>query len=143
MHRVPMALRQFIDATGIEVNSLGSLWSLCETYVWKGGGPLPGQTKFTFWHVTFFAWFCNMAMHVGMSDLTIFRFAKKSWYGLATASGMYVGHFMAWLSASLLCVLQLFVGPSNTDVLPGPMAYKACGAAGLLWVVIAGSGPPG
>ena len=47
----------------------------------KGGEPLPRQVKFTFWHVTFFAWFCNMAMHVGMSDLSVFRFAKKSWHG--------------------------------------------------------------
>ena len=40
------------------------------TVIWKGGDPLPGQTKFTFWHVMFFAWFCNMAMHIGMSDLS-------------------------------------------------------------------------
>ena len=133
-----VALRQFIDATGAEVNSLGSLWSLADTYIWKGGEPLPGQVKFTFWHVTFFAWFCNMAMHIGMSDLTIFRFARKSWYGVATASGMYVGHFMAWLSASLLYALQLHYDSTDIDVLPGPMAYRAAGVAGLLCVIVAG-----
>ena len=133
-----VALREFMDATNTEVTSLGSLWSLCETYIWKGGDPLPGQVKFTFWHVMFFAWFCNMAMHIGMSDLSIFRFAKKSWYGFATSSGMYVGHFMAWLSASLLYALQLHADPTNTDVLPGPMAYKACGVAGLICVIVAG-----
>jgi purine-cytosine permease-like protein len=133
-----VALRQFVTATGSEINSLGDFWELATTSIWKGGEPLEGQTKFTFWHVTFFAWFCNMAMHVGMSDLTIFRFAKKSWYGIATSSGMYVGHFMAWLAASLLYSLQLRLDPTDTAVLPGPMAFKACGIAGLLCVVVAG-----
>lgn len=133
-----VGLKQFIDVTGAEVNSLSSLWSLCETHIWKGGEPLPGQVKFTFWHVMFFAWFCNMAMHIGMSDLTIFRYAKRSWYGVATASGMYVGHFMAWISASVLYALQLHNTPANTDVLPGPMAFQAAGVAGLLCVIIAG-----
>ena len=86
----------------------------------------------------FFAWFCNMAMHVGMADLTVFRYAKKSWYAIATAAGMYVGHFMAWLSASILYALQLHLNPSNTDVLPGPLAYQACGLAGLICVIVAG-----
>ncbi len=133
-----VGLKQFIEVTGAEVNSLSSLWSLCETHIWKGGEPLPGQVKFTFWHVMFFAWFCNMAMHIGMSDLTIFRYAKRSWYGVATASGMYVGHFMAWISASVLYALQLHNTPANTDVLPGPMAFQAAGVAGLLCVIIAG-----
>jgi hypothetical protein len=112
-----VALRQFITVTETEIRSAEDLWALATTYIWKGGDPLPGQVKFTFWHVTFFAWFCNMAMHVGMSDLTVFRFARKSWYGVASAAGMYVGHFMAWLSASLLYALQLHHDPTNTDVL--------------------------
>lgn len=133
-----VGLRNFIAATGAEIHSCGDLWQLVNTQIWKGGEPLPGQTKFTFLHVMFFAWFCNMAMHVGMSDLTIFRFAKKSWYGIATSSGMYIGHFMAWISASILYAYQLHVTPENTDVLPGPLAYQACGIAGLICVIIAG-----
>ncbi len=120
------------------VTSLSDFWSVANERIWTGGDPLPGQTKFTFWHVLFFAWFCNMAMHIGMADLSVFRFAKKSWYGIATASGMYVGHFMAWISASLLYALQLYRDPNMTDVLPGPMAYDAAGLAGLICVVIAG-----
>jgi purine-cytosine permease-like protein len=73
-----------------------------------------------------------------MSDLSVFRFARKSWYGAASASGMYVGHFMAWLSASILYALQLNLDPSNTDVLPGPMAARAAGIAGLVCVIVAG-----
>ena len=97
------------------------------------GDPLPGQVKFTFWHVTFFAWFCNMAMHIGMSDLSIFRFARKSWYGIASGAGMYVGHFMAWISAALLYSLQLYRDPTNTDVLPGPLAQSALGLTGVVF----------
>jgi purine-cytosine permease-like protein len=86
----------------------------------------------------FFAWFCNMAMHIGMSDLSVFRFARHSWYGIATASGMYLGHFLAWIAASLLFALQIHNDPNNTAVLPGPLAYQACGIAGLICVIIAG-----
>jgi len=133
-----VGLRQFIDVTGAEVDSLSSLWALCNEHIWKGGEPLPGQIKFTIWHVTFFAWFCNMAMHVGMSDLSVLRFANKWWYGIASATGMYVGHFMAWLAASILYALQLHIDPSNTNVLPGPLAYSAAGVAGLICVIVAG-----
>jgi purine-cytosine permease-like protein len=94
--------------------------------------------KFTFWHVVFFAWFCNLAVHAGMSDLSVFRFARKTWYGVATAAGMFLGHYVAWISASILYALQLRTVPSNTAVLPGPMAYAACGVAGVACVIVAG-----
>ena len=133
-----VGLRQFINATGAEVKSLGDFWTLANTHIWKGGAPLEGQVKFTFWHVMFFSWFCNMAMHIGMSDLSVFRFARKSWYAIASSAGMYVGHFMAWISASILYAYQLHLNPADTDVLPGPLAYRAAGLVGLLCVIIAG-----
>jgi purine-cytosine permease-like protein len=133
-----VGLKEFITETGITIHSTEELWNLFKKFIWKGGDPLPGQIKFSFWHVMFFAWFCNMAMHIGMSDISILRFAKKSWYGVASAAGMYIGHFMAWLSASILYALQLHRDALNTDVLPGPLAFKACGLAGLLCVIIAG-----
>jgi purine-cytosine permease-like protein len=133
-----IGLHDFITATGAQIHSLSDLWNLCNTSIWKGGAPLPGQIKFTFWHVTFFAWFCNMAMHIGMSDLSVFRFARHPRQGFASASGMYVGHFMAWLAASVLYAYQLHLDPANTDVLPGPLAYRAAGVAGLVCVIIAG-----
>jgi purine-cytosine permease-like protein len=133
-----IGLRDFLNETGTTIDSLGDLWTLANTAIWTGGDPLPGQTKFTFWHVMFFSWFANMAMHVGMSDLSVFRFAKKARYGLASATGMYLGHFLAWIAASVLFALQLHRDPTNTDVLPGPLAAGACGVVGLLCVVIAG-----
>lgn len=133
-----VGLREFLTATGADVQSAADLWRLAETAIWKGGDPLPGQVKFTVWHVLFFAWFCNMAMHIGMSDLSVLRYARKSWYGIASAAGMYLGHFIAWIAASILYALQLHHDPGNTAVLPGPLAYSAAGVAGVLCVIVAG-----
>jgi len=133
-----VGLRNFIEVTGTEINSLNDVWTMASTKIWKGGSPLPGQIKFTFWHICFFAWFCNMAMHIGMSDLSVLRFAKKSWYASASGAGMYIGHFMAWICASILYSYQLHLDPTDTNVLPGPLAYRAAGIAGLVCVIIAG-----
>jgi purine-cytosine permease-like protein len=86
----------------------------------------------------FFAWFCNMAMHIGMSDLSVLRFAKKSWYAVASGAGMFLGHYLAWLAAAILYAFQLHQDPSNTKVLPGPLAYQAAGLTGIICVIIAG-----
>jgi purine-cytosine permease-like protein len=133
-----VGLRDIASETGASIGGLGEFWHLAETVIWTGGDPLPGQIKFTFWHVLVFAWFCNMAMHVGMSDLSVFRYAKKARYGLATAAGMYLGHFLAWIAASILFALQLRRDPGNIDVLPGPLAADAVGLVGLLCVIVAG-----
>ncbi len=120
------------------LNSIGDFWRVASTVVWTGAAPQPGQVHFGFWHVMFFAWFCNMAWHIGMADLSVLRYARKSWYGLSSAAGMYIGHFMAWIAASVLYAVQLHQDPANTAVLPGPLAYRACGITGLLAVVAAG-----
>ena len=120
------------------VTSLAEVWPKASSVIWTGGEPLPGQIKFTFWHIAFFAWFCNMAMHIGMADLSVLRFARRSWYGISTASGMFLGHYLAWITASILYVVQLKADPTNTAVLPGPLAYNACGMAGIVCVIVAG-----
>jgi hypothetical protein len=35
---------------------------------------------------------------------------------------MFLGHYLAWIAASILYALQLLRDPANTDVLPGPLA---------------------
>ena len=127
-----------IGARQLGIQSVGEFWPKAQELIWTGGAPLAGRAKFTFWHVMFFAWFCNMAMHIGMADLSVFRYARKSWYAVGTAAGMYLGHFIAWLAASILYALQLHTTPGNTDVLPGPLAYNAAGIAGLICVIVAG-----
>ena len=119
------------------VNSIGDFWETAKTKIWTGT-PLEGQSQFTFWHVLFFAWFANMAMHIGMADLSILRYAKKWYYGFASATGMYVGHYIAWLASGILYALFLMETSYSTEFAPGPVAYRAAGIAGALCVVIAG-----
>src|SRR5690606_26187650 len=79
------------------VKSFSDFWPVAENTIWKGV-LLEGQSKFTFWHVTFFAWFCNMAMHIGMADMSLLRYAKKWQYGFASSAGMILGHYIAWVA---------------------------------------------
>jgi len=120
------------------VHTIPEFWQKAQSVIWKGAQPHSGYVKFTFWHVVFFSWFGNVAWHVGMGDLSIFRFAKKARYGLASAAGMYLGHYIAWIAAGILYALQLLKDPQNTTVAPGPMAYDIAGVAGILLVLIAG-----
>ena len=111
--------------------SAGDFWRVANEKIWTGV-PIAGQSKFTFWHVMFFAWFCNMAMHIGLADMSIFRYAKKGYYGFASACGMFLGHYVAWVASGILCAA------AAGDVAPGPIAYMGAGVAGAVCVVIAG-----
>ncbi len=95
------------------------------------------KSSMGFWSVALFAWFCNSAMHIGMADLSVFRFAKKSSSGWAAAGGMYVGHYMAWIAAAFMLAAQIKATGATTPV-PGPMAYNAAGIAGIICVIVAG-----
>ena len=119
------------------VKSLGDFWTKANDTMWTGV-PLEGQSKFTFWHVLFFAWFCNMAMHIGMADLSILRYARKWYYGFSSATGMYVGHYIAWIASGILYSLFLLESNFSTTFAPGPVAFRAAGIAGALCVIIAG-----
>jgi purine-cytosine permease-like protein len=116
------------------VESIGDFWSVANESIWTGE-PVEGRVRFTFWHVTFFAWFANMAMHIGMADMTILRFARKWQYGFASAFGMYLGHYVAWVASGILVALALQQGG---EVAPGPISYLGAGVAGLIAVLLAG-----
>lgn len=114
-----------------EVHSLADLWQIAETEVWLEI-PKPGTERLGFWHITFFAWFCNLAMHVGLSDMAIFRYARRWTYGFYSAFGMYLGHYLAWLCAGVM-------GAAVSEGLnPGEMADLAAGLPGVLAVLLAG-----
>ncbi len=124
------------------VKNFSDFWA-----IWgEGSDPFPGQIKFTFWHIVFWSWFANAAMHIGMSDLSVFRFAKSKKSGWTTAAGMYVGHYMAWIAAALLYAVYLKTPEaqmmlskgSAPTVAPGPLAYNAIGVFGIIAVVLAG-----
>jgi purine-cytosine permease-like protein len=116
------------------VRSLGDFWTVANQKIWTGA-PLEGRVHFTFWHIMFFSWFTNMAMHIGMADLTILRYAKKWQYGFFSAFGMYLGHYVAWIASGILVALAI---QNSGEVAPGPIAYLGAGYAGLAAVVIAG-----
>jgi purine-cytosine permease-like protein len=113
------------------VTHFSEFWPVAKEKIWTGV-PMAGQIKFTMWHVAAFAWLCNGGMHLGLSDTTIYRYAKKPIYGLASAAGMFIGHGMAWLASGILCAAAF------GDTTPGPIAYGSMGIAGAICVVAAG-----
>ncbi len=143
----PIIVLAFLACGIVALNQLGvksfnDFWS-----IWgEGSEPFPGQVKFTFWHVVIWSWFCNAAMHIGMSDLSVFRFAKSSSSGWTTVAGMYVGHYMAWIAAALLYAVylkspeaQAFLNNEEAPpVAPGPLANNAIGLFGIIAVILAG-----
>ncbi len=87
--------------------------------------------------IIIFAWLCNAAMHFGMADLSIFRFARSPSSGWAPAIGMFLGHYMAWIAAGLLLAAQIKLS-QNSSANPGALAWGALGWTGIICVLIAG-----
>jgi cytosine permease len=110
---------------------LDNFWEVARTKVWNGV-PVAGQARFGLWHIMFFAWFCNLAMHIGLSDLALFRYAKRWTYGLYSAFGMYPGHMLAWICSGIM------VAAVGREMNPGLMAFEAVGLAGVAGVLLAG-----
>ncbi len=116
---------------GLGVHSVSDFWPAAKERIWTGV-PVEGLTQFTFWHVMFFAWFANMAMHIGMSDMSILRFAENWKMGFSSAAGMFFGHFLAWIASGIL------MAAAAGAVAPGVIAFNSAGIAGAICVVIAG-----
>ncbi|MBC2594183.1 hypothetical protein H5P28_07900 [Ruficoccus amylovorans] len=114
-------------------STLEQVWTESTIFAQNGSD----QTRMGFWSVTFFAWFCNSAMNVGMADLSVFRFAKKPSYGWASSAGVYVGHYMAWIAAALMLAAQIKLNQDATPI-PGRMASNVAGLAGIVCVIVAG-----
>jgi len=62
---------------GGQMGSLSDFWKIANQAVWTGKTP-SGETPASFWHVAAFAWICNLAMHGGLSDMALLRYAKKA-----------------------------------------------------------------
>jgi purine-cytosine permease-like protein len=116
-------------------NSIGDFWHVVTTKIFTGV-PLGANSKYTIWHVIGFAWLCNASQHIGMADITTLRYAKKWTQGFASAFGMYLGHYVAWIASGILCAAYLASGKVNPQ--PGTIALFGAGLAGAITVVIAG-----
>lgn len=112
---------------------LNEIWN--ESIVTAQGGE--AKSTMGFWSVLLFAWFCNSAMHIGMADLSVFRYAKKASSGWASAAGMFVGHYMAWIAAAFMLAAQI-KATGDANPVPGPMAANVAGLAGIICVIVAG-----
>ncbi len=130
-----------VEATSVASLSEGKFWKEAIAFVQEKNGP---QT-FGFWQIVVFAWLCNGAMHFGMADLSIFRFARSKASGWAPAIGMFLGHYMAWIAAALLMAALIKIQPDlavgddgKVTANPGLLAFQSFGWAGILCVVIAG-----
>lgn len=127
----------FLVFVACGLTTLPKLGSLDPSALWTGVA-LGGQPPIGFMGVMLFAWLCNAAVHLGMSDLSILRYARKPSSGWAASAGMFLGHYVAWICASLLFALELQQRGSGASNAPGPMVFAATGYAGLICVVIAG-----
>lgn len=123
------AVSQF-SQLGIEPN-LASALDVAQSKIWNGV-PIEGQGKFTFIHVLSFAWIANLAMHIGLSDMALLRYAPSWKYGLYSAFGMFPGHMLAWVCSGVM------VAAMGREMQPGLMAFQAAGLAGVLAVIVAG-----
>ncbi|MGB7344126.1 MAG: hypothetical protein WBD20_07925 [Pirellulaceae bacterium] len=140
-----------MDATSLGALKEGQFWDDAVAFVQSHDG----ESTFSFWQIVIFAWLCNGAMHFGMADLSIFRFARSKASGWAPAIGMFLGHYMAWIAAALLlaaliklqpemAVQALPAGtedeglPGKVVANPGVLAFQSLGWAGIICVVIAG-----
>jgi len=98
-----------------------------------------GAAGITLLGIIGFSWGANSFAHTGMIDMSLLRYAKKSWYGYMSATGMFLGHFMAWVSAGFMgAAAATIVKISIVDIEPGNVAFQALGYAGLIVVVVAG-----
>lgn len=86
-----------------------------------------------------YAWAANTFAHAGLIDMSLFRYAKKSWYGYMSATGMFLGHYMAWISAGFMGAATAAITMKSITVLePGQVALEALGYAGFVVVVVGG-----
>ncbi len=124
------------DATplGADQGLIERLAAIAESQIWLGK-----ESGLGVWHVAAFAWIANLAMHGGLSDMTILRYAKKSSYGFLSVLGMFIGHYMAWVCAGIMGAgAALLLNTSIEGLDAGAVAYQALGATGILVVIIAG-----
>ncbi|MCA9239079.1 MAG: hypothetical protein KDA37_02715 [Planctomycetales bacterium] len=131
----------FASLASLGVTGIGDFWQIANEKIWTGVAH-EGQLQYGFWHCVGLAWLCNISQHMGMGDVTIFRYAQKWQMGFASAFGMFLGHYMAWICSGIMCAAyaeaQREAGVADPNVNPGNIAMFAAGWAGLVCVVLAG-----
>jgi len=120
------------------ISSFADFWKIAGAEIWRGE-TATGETGIGFWHVAFFAWICNLAMHIGLSDMAILRYAKRVSYGFYSAFGMYLGHYLAWIGAGIMGAAAAHaLNQPLVELDAGAVAFYSLGICGAIAVVIAG-----
>jgi len=134
-----VAMPHLMAAAGVtEITTLADFFTVVGRVVWTGRTP-DGSAPLGFWKIAAFAWICNLAMHGGLSDMALFRYARSARYGLFSAVGMFVGHYLAWMCAGMMGVgAALLVNAPLAGLDSGEVAYRTLGWAGVLAVIAAG-----
>ncbi len=126
------------EGLGGQMGSWQDFWTLANKEIWTGVAP-KGDPKISFWHVAAFAWICNLAMHGGLSDMALLRYARRSSYGLFSAFGMFLGHYLAWICAGIMgAATAMYLSTPIGKLDAGGVAWHALGWAGILAAIIAG-----
>jgi NCS1 family nucleobase:cation symporter-1 len=121
-----------------EVRSFSDFWELADRAIWTGESAT-GTSEIGFWHVAAFAWIANLAMHIGLSDMALLRYAKKYTYGFFSAFGMFLGHYLAWIAAGIMGAgVALAMNTPLIELDAGGVANFALGISGAVAVVVAG-----
>jgi NCS1 family nucleobase:cation symporter-1 len=120
------------------IHSLSDLWQIAQLKIWTGTSASQAG-GIGFWHIVAFGWICNLATHIGLSDMAIFRYARRASYGFCSAFGMYLGHYLSWICAGVMgAAAALVLNRPLADIDSGGIGHHALGAMGALCVVIAG-----
>ena len=120
------------------VSGVGDFLRLLETHVFNGVVP-DGRPHLTWVHVAAFAWMCGFVYHVGLNDMSIFRYARRASYGWVGLFGMFLGHFFAWICAGVMgAAAAAVLGVSLQKLDSGAVTGAVIGWAGLFAVVVAG-----
>ncbi|MGQ9574762.1 MAG: purine-cytosine permease family protein [Thermoguttaceae bacterium] len=121
-----------------QISGWSDLGEVARTAIWKG--PTPETARpLGFWHVAAFAWICNLATHLGLSDMALLRYARRASYGLYSAFGMYLGHYVAWVCAGVMgAAAAAAMKLPLAQIDSGQVAYAALGSVGVLAVILAG-----
>ena len=127
------------DVTGSTVlGGWGDFIALGENSIFTGQTP-EGAAGISLLGIIGYSWAANSFAHTGLVDMSLLRYAKKSSYGYTSATGMFLGHYMAWVAAGFMgAAAAAIVGTSITVIEPGQVAFQALGYAGLVVVVVGG-----
>lgn len=112
-------------------------------YIWTGK-TADGSAPFSVWQVAAIAFTNNLALHLGMGDMSTLRFAKRKEYGFYSVFATFGGHFVAWLACGILGATTATILTQQTggivrvgDLDIGGVVVPVLGVAGTAAVIIA------